>query len=216
MHAHTEVSDFDLLGLLHIESIVTDVVASSSGADTTVDGGTVISGATFMDQPVIIDQDGIRTDPKSESPQVPLLGAVRDATPAQVLKALDDAGIRITLPGPVEQDGESSGTMGSTGLRIDFELSERTAPMLSQLADLIPSMDNPIPGAPSLDDALVFVQATHLAALDVGRAEVALTAQPAYVAPPFEASTPAVSPSVVAASPTPRPQPAHRPGRPHR
>ncbi len=203
VHAHTEVSDFDLLGLLHIDSIVTDVVASSSGSDTEVAGGTVVSGATFMDQPVIIDQDGIRTDPKSDSPQVPLFGAVRDAAPEQVLQMLEDAGIRITLPGPVAQDGESSGTMGSTGLRIDFELSKRTAPQLSQLADMLPPVETPVPGAPGIADALVFVKATHLVTLDVGRARVSLTARPGYVAPDFVPSTPVVSPSVVAAAPTP-------------
>ncbi|HEU5083634.1 MAG TPA: hypothetical protein VFU14_09865 [Acidimicrobiales bacterium] len=196
VHARNEISGFSLLGLLEIESIVTDVVATSAGDDTVLEGGTVLTGATFMDQPVIIDEEGIRMDPDAEEPDAPLLGAVKAAAPAEVLQALSDAGLRISMPGPIEQDGEQAGALASTGLRIDLELSERTAPIIGQVADALPPMENPIPGAPGLADAIVFLRATHLSALEVGRAQVSLTTRPAFVAPPFEAGGPSSSPSL--------------------
>lgn len=203
VHAHSEVSGFRFLGLLEIDSIVTDVVASSAGDDTVLDGGTVITGATFMDQPVIIDAEGIRTDPDAEEPDVPLLGAAEEAGPAEVLEALTDAGLRISLPGPIEQDGEQAGSLASTGLRIELEVSERTAPIIGQIADSLPPMENPIPGAPGLADAIVFLRAQHVSALEVGRAQVALTTRPAFVAPPFDAAGPSGAPSLGGAVPAP-------------
>jgi hypothetical protein len=216
--ARTEVSGFDLLGLLEIDSIVTEVVATSSGGDVTVSGGTVVTGATFMDQPVVIDEDGMRSDPDAGEPDAPLLGAIREAVPQDLTGALADAGIRVTLPGPVEQDGQTAGTIGSTGLRIDLEVSERTAPVLGQLLDLIPPMDSPIPGAPGPADLAVFIRATHLSALEVGRAQVSLTTTEGFVAAPFQMPSRGTGFDIPAAPtpgspaplglPSPRPQPA--------
>ena len=210
VRGRTEVTDFDLFGLLQIDSIVTEVVASSAGDDTTVEGATTISGATFMDQQVTIDGEGMRVDPDAEEPAVPILGQVKQATPAEVAQALSDAGIKVTLPGTVEQDGETAGSIGTTGLRIDFELSERTAPIIGQIADALPALENPIPGAPGLADAIVFLRATHLAALDVGRAEASLTTRPAFQAPSFTppASGPTGSLSGGSSGPTPALSPA--------
>lgn len=203
VRARTEVSHFDLVGLLRIESIVTDVVARSSGGDTEVEGGTVVTGATFLGQPVIIDEEGIRTDPKAEKPTIPLLGPILRSLPGDLTKTLADAGIRISLPGVVEHDGETAGTIGATGLRIDLELSDRTTPVLGQLLGSLPPIENPIPGAPGIEDLVVLVRATHLAAIDVGRAQASLTARPAFVAPPFEAPSPGGTPSFGGNLPTP-------------
>lgn len=196
VRSRTEVSAFDLLGVLEIDSIVTEVVAKSAGVDTEVDGRTVVTGATFMDQPVIIDEEGIRTDPEADSPDAPLLGAVRDAVPEDLTESLAAAGIRIRLPGPVERDGKTTGSVASTGLRIEFELSKRTAPALNELLGSVPAPESPIPGAPSLADAIVLLRATHVSALEVARAQASLTARPAYVPPPFESSGPSITPSV--------------------
>jgi hypothetical protein len=133
LRARTEVSGFDLLGVLRIDSIVTEVVARTAGEGIEVSGGTVITGATFMDQPVIIDEDGIRTDPDADQPDAPLLGQLRQAVPEDLTGALADAGIKVTLPGPIEQGDGTVAMMGSTGLRIELEVSERTAPVLAQL-----------------------------------------------------------------------------------
>lgn len=214
--ARTVVSNFELLGVLAVNSIITDVTATSSGGDTNVEGSTEVSGATFMGQPVIIDEEGIRTDPEADKPTLPLLGPIGEALPADLSKALEDVGIRISLPGPVVQDGQTAGTIGSTGLRIDFELSERTAPVLGQLLGALPSLDSPVPGAPSPADVIVLLRATHLAAIDVGRAEASLTTRPAFVAPPFEASDTGATPSVGASTPIPALSPpiARTPGLP--
>lgn len=228
VHARNEVSAFDLLGVLTIDSIVTEVVASSSGGAPELEGGTTVSGASFMGQPVTIDSEGIHLEEDAEEGEdesdVPLLGAVKDALPSDLTGMLADAGIRVSLPGPVEHSGETTGQLGSTGLRIDLEVSERTAPILGQIADALPPLDSPIPGAPSVEDVVAAARARHLVALDVGRAVVSLTTSPAFEAPPFEApstdlaagatalpgspSAPATTASGSAAAPAPASAPA--------
>lgn len=64
--ARSEVSDVSFLDILKIDSLVTDVTATSDGTEMTLSGGTTITGATVMDQPVIIDADGIRSDPDAK------------------------------------------------------------------------------------------------------------------------------------------------------
>ena len=205
VRARTVVSGFRFLDVLAIESIVTDVVVRSTGGEPTVEGGTVVSGATLMGQPVIIDEDGIRSDPEAESPDVPLLGAIRDAIPADLTEGLAAAGITISMPGPVEQGGESSGSIGSTGVRIELELSERTAPALNQLLGSLPAPESPIPGAPGLADAIVLLRATHISALEIGRAQASLETTGAFVPPPFDGPSPSVTPSVGGPSASPAP-----------
>ena len=103
VHARTEVSHFQLLDVIKIESLVTDVVATSDGGPPKLTGGTTITGATVADTPVTIDAAGVHG-------------------PAEVEKALADAGIRLTLAGPTKLAGKTSGQLGATGLRIDLEL----------------------------------------------------------------------------------------------
>lgn len=194
VRARTEVADFDLLGLLTIDSIVTEVVATSSGDGTEVSGGTTIGGASLLGEEVNIDENGIHPKPDGDGKQPPsllepLLGPVREVLLPEVTDLLEQAGIRISVPGPVKAEGETTGELGVTGLRIDIEVSNETFPVISQLSDLLPPLENPIPGAPGIEDLLALAQARHLVALDVGRAQVALTASPSFEPPPFEAPT---------------------------
>jgi hypothetical protein len=140
--------------------MVTDVVATSDGGVPKLTGGTTITGATVADKPVTIDATGVHG-------------------PAEVERALADAGIRLTLAGPTKLAGKTAGQLAATGLRIDLELSPRTVPALNQLADAIPSFDSPVPGAPSVDDLVVVLRAKHLAAIDLGGASVTLSASAA-------------------------------------
>lgn len=158
-HARTQVSGFDLFGIVKIESVVSDVEAVATGATPKLTGGTTITGVTVLDKPATIDASGLHVD-----------GA--DA----LGQRLADAGIRITLPGRVAQAGGTAGQLAATGLRVDIEVSQRTAPLLSQLADLLPSFDNPLPGAPSADDLAQLLRAKHVTALEVGGATVSLSA----------------------------------------
>src|SRR5687768_17822146 len=49
----------DVVGLLTIDSVVTDLTATTDGATASATGGTVVSGARFLGQPVTIDAEGI-------------------------------------------------------------------------------------------------------------------------------------------------------------
>lgn len=186
VHSRSVLDDIDLLGIVVIESIVTDLTASSEGQGTTLTGGTTITGATVAGEPVTIDANGVHPDEGSSDPN-PAFDALNEL--------LATAGIRLTVAGPVQQAGTSSGQLASSGLRIDLELSERTLPILATLGDSLPPLDSPIPGAPSIEDVLVAARARHLAAIQLGRGAVSLNAPP-----PREAVTPVSPPSPSASS----------------
>jgi hypothetical protein len=137
VRARSELSGIDLLGLLRIESVVTELTAVSDGATTTTSGGTVITGATLAGQPVTIDSEGI----SSAQPGVALVNDV-----------LGTLGIRVTAAGPPPGGEPTAGQLTSAGLRIDFELSEETFPVLGDVLDALPPLGPVAPGAPSGDD----------------------------------------------------------------
>ena len=214
--ARTVISDFNLLGVLTIDSIVSDVIATSNGVETTVDGGTVVTGATVLGQAVTIDADGVHGG-SPPAVLVPGLGGLLPSGAGDLGDVLEAAGIKVSLVGPVEQVGGASGQLASTGLRIDFELSERTVPAIGTLAEALPPIDSPIPGAPSVEDLVAAARATHLVAVELGRASVSLTARPAAPRLPLTPSIPSVpsvvvppaaASSLVGVTPAPAPRPA--------
>jgi hypothetical protein len=172
--ARSDVNGVNILGLITIDSVVTDLSATSDGSETTFAGGTQVVGAEVLGLPVTIDEDGIHQAPGSPTLLQglfgPLTGSLNDL--------LAGVGIRITLAGPVELSGGRSGQLGSDGLRVDFELSETTYPALAALIDAVPPLENPIPGAPSIEDILFFARARHLTSIEFGRGLVALDARP--------------------------------------
>jgi hypothetical protein len=173
VRAVSKVAGFDLLGLLHIDGITTDLTATSSGGTTELRGGTKLVGASMLGQPITIDERGVHPAPGAS----PLLGGLLQPLVGGLNGALKAAGITISMVGPVELQGAKEGQLASTGLRIDVELSRDTQPALAQLLDAIPPIENPLPGAPSIEDLLVAVQARHLASIEVGRAVVSLAAR---------------------------------------
>ena len=93
-----------------------------------------------MGQPVTIDANGIhQSDPSAPpSPLNTLLGGVSNAVNGSLNDALAAAGIRITYAGPVQQSGANAGLLGSDGVRIDLEVSQRT--MLTNGSERKPKM----------------------------------------------------------------------------
>ena len=193
VHARSVVSDFDLLGVLVIDSIVTDLQATSDGTSVTLTGGTTVSGASVLGQAVTIDAKGVHGPGPEGGPPDPgsggLTGAINDGL-ATVLgattsaeEALADAGISVTLAKPVSQGGEGAGQRSSSGLRIALELSDRTMPALTTLAEAVPPIPGLAPGAPTTDDLIAAVRARHLTRVEVAPGAVALSATPA--AEPF-------------------------------
>ena len=150
LHARTEVQNFNLLGVLTIASLVTDLTATSDGVKTDLKGGTTISGAAVQGQAVTIDAAG-----------------VHDAN-NQINEQLKNAGIHVTLAGPVAQQGGTAGQLTSAGLRIVLD-SAPAQPVGTQLATLVPPTD-----APFVEDLLALAQVRHLQYIEVGRGIVSL------------------------------------------
>ncbi|MEX2293875.1 MAG: choice-of-anchor P family protein [Acidimicrobiales bacterium] len=181
VHSRSEIGGFDLLGVVSIDSIVTDLTATSQGQETDLSGGTTVVGASVLGQPVTIGPDGVELQPGSPSglPGGPLNG-VFNTLSGSLNDVLAQAGVRVTVAGPVKQSGDQSGELASTGLRIDLEFSDKTFPLMKTLVDLIPPLDAPIPGAPGPEDVLAALRARHLVSLEVGRGLVTLTARPGF------------------------------------
>jgi hypothetical protein len=173
VHAVSKITGFDLLGLIQIEGITTDITATSKGGETELSGGTTLGRATLLGQPITIDENGIH--PKKGATTI--LGALLQPLTGALNEVLKTAGINITLAGPQKLEGSTSGQLASTGLKIDLELSSTTQPALAQLLDAIPPIENPLPGAPSIEDLLVVAQARHLASIELGRGVVSLVAR---------------------------------------
>jgi hypothetical protein len=194
VHAKSQASGFDLLGLLHIDSIVTDLTATSNGATTKLTGGTRVLGATLAGMPVTIDADGIH----QTGGGAPLLGGILSPLVDNLNTLLKQAGVNVTVVGPVKLASASGpGQLSSSGLRVDVELSPRTFPALAQLLHSIPPIDAPIPGLPGLEDVLALAQAQHLASIEVGRGLVALDTRGAGTdeTPPLPSATDGATPS---------------------
>jgi hypothetical protein len=181
---------FDLLGMLKIDSIVTELKATSMGSGTKLSGRTRVSGATFAGQPVTIDGSGIHMDDSDND--VSRTGDLN--------AALANAGMHVSVVEPTQSVGGTGGQRAANGVRIDFEFSPRTFPEVSALLDLVPPIENPAPGAPSVEDLIAVARARHLVAVSVGGAQVSLEARSAAVfpdlaIPSFDELLPSLEPS---------------------
>lgn len=186
--ARTVVTDLNVLGLLTIDTILTTVTATSDGTDTKLEGGTTVSGASLLGQPVTIDADGIHAGDPSAPPDG-VLGPLLEAVGGGLDEVLAAAGLHVSLPGPVEQDGGTSGRLGSSGVRIDLDFSRDTVPALGQLLASVPPLENPVPGAPGIEDVLAAAQAHHVMSIEFARASVSLTARATPPRAPLTTST---------------------------
>jgi hypothetical protein len=160
LHARTEVHSFNLLGAVTIESLVTDVSATSNGVKTDVKGATTISGAAVAGSPVTIDGEGVHGAGGSLNEQ------------------LAAAGISIALTGPVEQDGDTAGQVMAAGLHIVID-SKVSQPVIGPIVDLVPPNDLPM-----VEDLLVLTRVRHLQYIDLGRALVSLVTRGQPIAQP--------------------------------
>ena len=197
-HAHSEITDLDVLGVVKIGSVVTDLTATSDGTTTTVSGGTVVSDASIAGTPVEIDTGGVRPKPGTTTTTNALsgvLGRVVNGVHDNLDDVLANAGIDIAVASPRKAGDENDGELTTTGLRIGFELSDRTFPALSDLLDQVPYVPGP-PGAPTLGDLIAVAQARHLVALEIGRGQVALSASPGFSFDPGEVNIDTPTPTV--------------------
>lgn len=213
--ARSELSNINILNLISIEGVVTDLTASSDGTTTEFSGGTTVTGATLAGQPITIDADGIHLG--EAKPGDPLSGIVGMLSSA-LNDAIESAGIHVTLAGPVELSGGGDGQLSSAGLRIDLDLSASNFPALMALIDSLPPIEAPIPGVPGIEDVLQVAKANNIVAVELGRAQVALAARPGFETE-FTELPPSTTPSFTAPSfqdggfgPLPTAAPTTRPG----
>ena len=166
LEASSTLSDFDLLGVLTIDSVATRLSVTSDGTTTTTSGGTVVTGASVLGTPVVIDADGIHPREDARGVESAAVTAVNDL--------LTGLGLRITVASPVEQEAPQAGQLISPGLRVDLEVSEKTFPQIGDLLGQLPPLPPLVPGAPGLDDVLALARARHLLTIGVGQAAVDL------------------------------------------
>lgn len=176
----TEVSDVELFGgLMAIESVVTDIVATSNGTESATAGGTTVSGFTVLGLPATIDADGVRfvddpaDDPSDNPVGGPVAGGLGDALdpvqeglggvagPLNELLAQIGAGGDDALQQLFEQSGIEVRLLGPIET-IDGGTAERTANGLS-ISLTYDGRDTPV-----LSDLLSLVPSSSLPADNLG------------------------------------------------
>lgn len=177
-------SGFDLLGLVQIESIVSDFTAVSDGVTAKFSGVTTVTGATVMGRKVTIDSDGIEARAKN----APDLNAI-----------LQNAGIKVTVAKPFTSKSGAGGFREGAGLRIDMELSAQNVAALDGLISALPPLEPPVPGAPGVEDLLAVARARHTVAIHLAGAAVSVDARPAatFAAPVPELDDEEIVPGVL-------------------
>jgi hypothetical protein len=157
----TRATGFSLLNILNVESVVTDIEAVTDGVKATVKGGTKVVGATIAGRKVTIDAKGVHG-----------LSNVLNTL-------LKRAGISAHVLAPVKASAGSAAQLASSGLRIDLDLSSTRAPALDALFDVLPPLENPAPGAPSVEDLIAAFRAHHIVGITVGGGAVTIDARKA-------------------------------------
>lgn len=204
--ARTEVTDFDLLGMLTIDSIITEVTATSDGTDATVSGGTEMGTAMLAGEEVLIDGEGIKTEEGEDTGG--LLGGALKSASVQASELLTEAGITVTAGGLVEQDAGDAASLHATGLQIELDITGDSAPVLGELFSLFDQLPvtPEVPGAPAqIADILQIPRSRNITQLEVARANVSLAATsappvPEFTVPPVDSAsggsfTPSPTPS---------------------
>lgn len=123
--ARSDVAQISIAGgLVAIDGITTDLVATSNGSASASEGGTTVTGLTVLGLPATVDGDGISFVERPDRPDEPanpigdaldpLLGGVTDP----VTDALDQ-----TLAGPLNDLLDQVGGAGDEALQQLFEQS---------------------------------------------------------------------------------------------
>jgi len=156
-----ELSNVDImLGLVHMDSIVTDLVATSIGTDGATAGTTTVSGLTVLGQPATIDANGVHlvaqpSSPPSSSSGGPLNSIVGGLDPAlsplnqllvstlgaanaDINQLLAQGGITVRLVEPTEVKKGGDASRLASGVLITITYNGSTEPVLSNILNLIP------------------------------------------------------------------------------
>lgn len=209
---HVELTDVDIaLGVIHIDSVVTDLVANSNGADAASDGTTTVNGVTVLGQPAVIDASGVHlTQPASSepsssssaSPLDPIGSAVQPAldpvdqllvstlgtADADVNQLLAQGGIEVRLIEPTEVKNGADVNRLASGVLITITYNGSTEPVLSNILNAIPveSLPNqgvgPVPFT-SPQSLVLALKATHIETIGLAAGHVHASAAPPFSFP---------------------------------
>ncbi|MEY2451695.1 MAG: hypothetical protein QOD92_1269 [Acidimicrobiaceae bacterium] len=155
-----ELHGVDLFAsLIHIESIVTDLVSTSDATTGATGGTTVVSGVTVLGMPATIDGTGIHLAPQAANPGAPVtlpaLGGVTDplqplltqvndlivstvgTANAGINELLNAGGITVQLIQPTEVKNGAEASLLASGVLITIKYTGDTEPVLGQILSLI-------------------------------------------------------------------------------
>jgi hypothetical protein len=178
--ARSHVASIDLLfGLIRLEGVVTDLVATSDGTAAAADGTTTVASVTVLGLPATVGPDGLEVEepevPADAGPTAPVvtelvgpLGQIGDGlAPAteplnaalqQVLaesggsmeEALAQAGITLRLFQPVTTVDGAEASITANGLVLDLRYDGRGDNPLATLLAAVPTDQLPGEGLPGV------------------------------------------------------------------
>lgn len=122
--ARSDVSQISIAGgLVAIDGITTELVATSNGTESASAGGTTVTGMTVLGLPVTVDENGISFVDRPDRPDEP--NPVNDALDPLLGGALDPVtdALDETLAGPLNDLLDQVGAAGDEALQQLFEQS---------------------------------------------------------------------------------------------
>jgi hypothetical protein len=197
---HVELTNVDIaLGVVHMDSIVTDLVATSDGSAAATDGTTVVSGMKVLGQPATIDGTGVHlsqpaapgSSSSSASPLAPVGGALQPALDplnqlmlstlgnanADVNQLLEQGGITVRLIEPTEVKRGAEASRLASGVLVTITYNGSTEPVLSNILNLIPVESLPSQGIgpipfSSPQSIVLALKATHIETIGLAAGHV--------------------------------------------
>lgn len=211
--ARVVLSDVTLLGgLIRLDSVETDLRATSDGETVSSRGGTVVTGLRVFGRKAVIDASGVRFAEAPEGgddaivppPDDPGVGEIADGADeatapardplAEALSEVDGGlaellargGVSLELTEPHEAASGDEVVRRSTGLRVRVDYEGREEPF-AQLLDLVPADQVPRIGEDpaSTTAPIAALRAHHIVRFDLAAASLEVAAVPAFDAPPI-------------------------------
>jgi hypothetical protein len=204
-----ELSNVDIaLGVVHMDSIVTDLVATSDGTAAASDGQTVVTGMQVLGQPATIDGTGVHlaqpSPPPSTSsnplgaitgPLQPALDPVNQLlldtlgnANADVNQLLEQGGMTVRLIEPNVVGSGAEASRLASGVLVTITYNGSTEPVLSNILNLIPIESlpsqniGPIPFS-SPQSIVLALKATHVETIGLAAGHVHVNAAPPFALP---------------------------------
>jgi len=188
--ARSVVSGFKLLaGAISIDSIVTDLSATSTGTGGKTEGVTTVSGATIGGQKVTIDENGVTL----AGTGVGAVGLLLKQLGTSLNDALVQSGITIKVVDHRETKDGGLAERIAGGLVIDINYNGRTTPLISTILAAVPagqlSPTNLTECAPSSPQGLFnLLKETHIESFALGGATVSSNGSAGFGLPSLDVS----------------------------